>query len=302
MASTMLQLVQQATGELGLGVPTYVAGNPATDTIQQLALLNALGYELQQQFDWQHAITEYRFTIAYLATTGNTTSGSAVVTNIPTTAAITAGTYMAIGNGIPVDTYVQSVDSGTQVTLSQNATATGTAVTLNFCKTKYSFPSDYDRPVNKTQWDKSKHWELMGPVTAEQWQFLKSGFVSTGPRISYRALGGYFQIWPATASSEYLGFEYMSKNWAFDSGGTAKGSFTVDTDTCVFPDRLMVLGLKLKYWEIKGFDTTALNRDFSAQLSIAKASDKGAPTLSMSPRIATILIGPNQIPDSGYGS
>jgi hypothetical protein len=94
----------------------------------------------------------------------------------------------------------------------------------------------------------------------------------------------------------------MSKNWAYDTNGTAKSSFTVDTDTCVFPDRLMVLGLKLKYFETKGFDTTALNRDFTAQLSIAKAANKGSGTLSMAPRVATILIGPNQIPDSGYGS
>lgn len=302
MSATMLQIIQQATGELGLSVPTYVAGNVATDTIQQLALLNAVGYELQQQYDWEHAVTEYRFTTSYVATTGNTTSGSAVITNIPTTAALAAGTYIPIGNGIPVDTYIQSVDSATQVTLTQACTATGTGVAINFCKTKYAFPSDYDRPINKTQWDKSKRWEMMGPVTAQQWQFLKSGYVSTGPRISFRDLGGYFQIWPATASNEYLGFEYMSKNWAYDTNGTAKSSFTVDTDTCVFPDRLMVLGLKLKYFETKGFDTTALNRDFTAQLSIAKAANKGSGTLSMAPRVATILIGPNQIPDSGFGS
>jgi hypothetical protein len=298
----MLQLIQQATGELGLSVPTYVAGNVATDTIQQLALLNAVGYELQQKYEWEQVITEYRFTTSYTTTTGNTTSGSAVVTGIPSTAALSAGTYMAIGTGINSDTYIQSVDSSTQVTLSQACTATGTGITINFCKTKYAFPSDYDRPVDKTQWDKSKHWEMLGPVTAQQWQFLKSGYISTGPRISYRALGGYFQIWPPTASAEYLGFEYVSKNWAYDNSGNAKSSFTVDTDTCIFPDRLMVLGLKLKYFEIKGFDTTALARDFSAEQSIAFASNKGSATLSFAPRINTILIGPDQIPDTNYGS
>ena len=77
---------------------------------------------------------------------------------------------------------------------------------------------------------------------------------------------------------------------------------TVDTDTCVFPDRLMVLGLKLKYFEIKGFDTEAFLRDYTAQLNIAKAADAGAATLSFSPRISTILIGWEQIPDAGYGS
>jgi len=301
MSSTMLQLIQQATGELGLSVPTYVAGNVATDTIQQLALLNAVGYELQQDFDWEHALTEYRFTTAFTTTTGNTTSESAVITNIPSTSGLSAGTYMAVGTGINSDTYIQSVDSLTQVTLSQNCTATNTGISINFCKTKYSMPSDFDRPINKTQWDKSKHWEMLGPVTSQQWQFLKSGYIATGPRISFRLMGGYFQIWPATASSEYLGFEYMSKNWAYDSNGVAKSSLTADTDTCVYPDRLMVLGLKLKYFETKGFETTALNRDFTKELSNAKAANKGAPTLSFAPRINTILIGPDQLPDTGYG-
>ena len=302
MSATMLQLIQQATGELGISVPTYVAASTATDTIQQLALLNAVGYELLRRYEWQQLMTEYRFTTAYLTTTGDITSGSAVVANIPSTAALSAGSFMATGSGINSDTYIQSVDSATQVTLSQACTATATGETINFCQTKYSFPSDYDRPVNKTQWDKSKHWEMLGPVTAQQWQFLKSGYISTGPRISYRALGGYFQTWPPIASSEYLGFEYVSKNWVADSNGNAKTSFTADTDTCIFPDRLMVLGFKLKYFEIKGFDTTALARDFITELTISQAANKGSATLSFAPRINTILIGPDQIPDTGYGT
>jgi len=49
----MLQLIQQATGEMGLAVPTYVAGNTNQDTVQQLALINAAGRELSRQYPWQ---------------------------------------------------------------------------------------------------------------------------------------------------------------------------------------------------------------------------------------------------------
>lgn len=51
--ATMLQLVQQATGEMGLAVPTAVASSTASDTVQQLALLNAVGYELKSKYQWQ---------------------------------------------------------------------------------------------------------------------------------------------------------------------------------------------------------------------------------------------------------
>jgi hypothetical protein len=104
------------------------------------------------------------------------------------------------------------------------------------------------------------------------------------------------------STNEYLGFEYISNYWARNAGGTAQGSFLLDTDTSIYPDRLMVLGLKLKYFETKGFETTALYRDYNMQLEIAKSADSGAANLSFAPRISTVLIGWVNIPDSGYGS
>jgi hypothetical protein len=81
-----------------------------------------------------------------------------------------------------------------------------------------------------------------------------------------------------------------------------KELFTVDTDTCMFPDPLMRAIIKLKYFEIKGFDTTAPYRDYMMQLDAAKANDAGSPNLSMAPRPSTVLIGFGNIPDSGYGA
>lgn len=43
--TTMLQLVQQVTNELGVTTPATVAGNSNQDVIQILALMNANGYE-----------------------------------------------------------------------------------------------------------------------------------------------------------------------------------------------------------------------------------------------------------------
>ena len=171
MSSTALQLIQQATGEMGLAVPTFVVGSANADTVQQLALLNAVGYEIQRGFEWQKNDVEYRFTTAYVTTTGTTTSGSAIITAIPSTTGLTAR-YSVVGTGINQDSYVLTNDSATQITMNQAATASGT-VALNFCQTQYAMPSDFDRPVDRTQWDKTRHWEMIGPDTAQQWQWLK---------------------------------------------------------------------------------------------------------------------------------
>lgn len=299
--TTMLQLVQQATAEMGLSVPTAVAGNTASDVVQTLALLNAAGYELKSIFEWQKITKEYRFTTDALSTTGTLTDNSAIVTAIPSTTGLDA-TWMVTGTNIPQDTYVSSVDSATQVTLTNAVTDSATAQTLVFSKTKYSMPSDFDRLVNRTEWDKNNHWELIGPESPQEWQWLKSGYIQTTPRIRFRQLGGYFQIWPPTGAENMYGFEYISTNWVLDSNGTGKSSFTADTDTCIYPDRLMVLAVKLKYFEIKGFDTTAFTRDYNYQLESAKSQDAGAPTLNLARRNNTLLIGYNSIPDSNYGS
>jgi hypothetical protein len=109
-------------------------------------------------------------------------------------------------------------------------------------------------------------------------------------------------------TAEYLGMEYISKYWVRDNSGTSKSSFTVDTDTCVFPDRLMVLGLKLKYMRAKGFDVGSMAEpgslvyEYEGELSRAKVADKGAKTLSMNPRLTEVLISAQNIPDSGFGS
>jgi hypothetical protein len=103
-------------------------------------------------------------------------------------------------------------------------------------------------------------------------------------------------------TNEYLGWEYRSNAWARSAAGTPQQQFTADTDTTVFDDRIMVLYTKLKYFQVKSFDTTALMQDYQRYLSIAKANDKGAPNLSFAPYPSKVLIGYANIPDTGYGS
>lgn len=302
MGSTMLQLVDQVANELALPAPASVAGNTTIDVVQILALMNACGYELLREHAWRNLTIPYLFYTQYLTTTGNWTTSARTITGIPSTSGLDT-TYQAIGTGINQSAFITSVDSSTQVTLNQNFQAAGgTNATVYFQKMKYDLPSDYDSIVPRTQWDKSKHWEMLGPEDPQQWEWLLSGYISTGPRIRWRLLGSYFQIWPGFSNQEFLGFEYRSKGWALSASGTVKNSFTVDTDTCIYPDRLMVNMTKLKYFEGKGFDTTAMYRNYMKELDSAKALDMSSANLSFAPRPGTTLIGWENIPDGNYNT
>lgn len=300
MSSTMLELMQQTSSELGLVAPTYVAGNTQQDVIQLLALMNRAGYNLIKEYDWRALQKEYRFYTQAITTTGDGVDGSYNLLNVANTTGLSTK-WQVTGTGIPQDCSIVSV-SGSTVTLNQPLQATNVGIDLTFGQMEYDLPSDYETITDRTHWDKTKHWEMLGPEDAQQWQWLKSGYISTGPRVRWRIYGEYFHIWPLMNTQEYLGYEYRSKGWAESSTGTVKNSFTADTDTTFLDDTIMVLATKLKFFQIKGFDVTSLQQDYERYLSVAKANDKGSATLSFAPYPSKVLIGYANIPDTGYGS
>ena len=106
----MLQLVNQVQSELNLAVTPNVAGNPSQDVQQILSLMNAAGYELTKEYDWQALENEYRFYTNYLTTTGTATEGSYTLTGLASTTGLNSN-YSITGYNIAQDTYVVSVDS-----------------------------------------------------------------------------------------------------------------------------------------------------------------------------------------------
>ena len=302
MSQTMLQLVQQVSAELNLAVPTYVAGNTNQDVQQILALMNGSGYDLLKEYDWQALQVQHRFYTQAITTNATTVDGSTLLTvDGGTDISGVTSQWGITGYNINQDTNVVTIDSPTTLTMSQMASGTGTGSVV-LAQTAYDLPADFETITDRTHWDKTKHWEMLGPEDAQQWQWLKSGYISTGPRIRWRILDNQFQIWPPMNTQEYLGWEYRSKGWARSSTGAIKNSFTADTDTTVYDDRIVVLATKLKYFQVKNFDTTALSQDYQRYLSVAKANDKGAPNLSFAPYPSKVLIGYANIPDTGYGS
>ena len=305
MATTLLQLVQQASAEMGLAIPNAVVGNTAADVTQLYYLINAAGNEIAREYPWEALNTEYDWYSQYSESDGAIVYGATVITGVdPATVAFMnaagAANFQVQGEGVIQSTQVVSA-TGTTVTINSAATSDGSGNYV-FGQVMYDLPTGFDRITDRTQYDKSKRWEMLGPETPQQWQWLKSSYISTGPRIRWRIMGQKFQIWPLTSTNEYLSFEYISSNWVTSATGTTQTQFLADTDTCIYPNRLMVLALKKKYFEIKGFDTSSFQRDYDMQLNIAKANDAGSATLSLAPRTANVLIGWENIPDANYGA
>jgi len=305
--STLLAVCQQASREMGINAPATIISNTAQYAVSLLNLVNGVGQQLVTEHPWQGIDIEYRFTTVFYSYTATTTDGSTTISSMSSTTGLdTNPTYFAVtGTGIPNDTSLVSVNTGAATAvLSRAATETGT-VTLTFSQIRYAFPTDFDRLVDDTQWDKSQNWPVYGPETGQQWQWLKSGFVASSPIYRFRQLGSLFQVWPPLGAQDYVGFEYISKYWVAATGTTAltKTAYAVDTDTGVFPDRLMITGLKYRFSQSQGMARAeAYEKEWVRQLNIAKAADAGGQKLSLAPRMSSTLLNYSNIPDSGMGS
>ena len=218
--ATLLQNVQDVFLELGLPVPNAVATSADPQVLQAQALLNRLGDTLSTEKDFQVLTSEYRFTTNAYTYTGDVTLGSNVITNVSSVTGLTTN-FQVSGTGVMQDSQITAVGT-TTVTMSIPATATATGVTLNFGQNKYDMPSDYARMVDKTQYNKSMRWSVVGPKDAQEWQWLKSSYVTTGPRMRFRIINNKFTVWPAPTQNIVLGFEYISNAWVVGADGTMK--------------------------------------------------------------------------------
>jgi len=167
-------------------------------------------------------------------------------------------------------------------------------------------PSDWSYFLDQTQWDRTNHWPLLGPKTAQEWQWLKGGLLSSGPRIRYRVVGGKLELFPSqnptSPPSSTLAMEYVSNGWV-QSGEVVNTFFDTvqaDNDLILFDQWVISAYLKLKYWEAKGLDTTAYSKDFLQTWEARIGKNKGAPVLTLAPRARSMLIGINNIPDGSW--
>lgn len=168
---------------------------------------------------------------------------------------------------------------------------------------EFAMPSDFGRQVNQTQWDTSARRPMMGPDSPQVWSWAKYGLVSTGVFYRYRILENTYRVFPVPADGEDFALYYITKNFVQDAVDTSvyKAKIINPGDIPQFDRRLLINGLKVKFWAQKGFDTTVLQNEFNFVLASEKAQTQGARTINLSSSGMPYLIGWQNVPESNYG-
>ncbi|MDR6393057.1 hypothetical protein [Paraburkholderia phenoliruptrix] len=303
---TLLRIVQEVMGDFGLPQPTQVIGNTDKTVSQMLIHATRVGEDLAARGGmndgWPAMRKEYTFNlVGYGGYSGNTTAGSNVITGMSSVANITVG-MVATSTAIPYGATVTAVGANS-VTLNQNALSTNTGALFSFGNESYPIPSDADHFIQQTGWDRSFRWQLVGPLTAQEWQVLKSGISPTGPRLRYRIMDGLIFVNPVPASLDSLVMEYYSTGWCQSATGVPQTAWAADTDTPVLQDRLFILGIIARFLNRKGFDSSSAQREYDDAVEAAIGRAGGSRVLPINARAEPpILLGSANVPDTGYGS
>jgi len=135
--------------------------------------------------------------------------------------------------------------------------------------------------MNMTLWDRSTILPILGPMDGVEWQALKAVFV-TGPRYRFRILNGNFLVNPIPPAGLTWAFEYKSRYWILGADGTTyKEYFTLDTDTMLLPESLLLMGLRAWWKKEKGLDYAEDMRMYETQFKDTSNRDGGKPDLHM---------------------
>lgn len=147
---------------------------------------------------------------------------------------------------------------------------------------EYALPTDYDRIVLQTAWDRTNDLPIYGPLNPQDWSYLLGrNLASNTIYVCYRIYNGVIEFFPdPVPTGRNLHFEYISRNWAETSGGTGIDRCTDTSDVVKLDPLLMQKFLKVKYLDAKGLPSQAARMEFENVLINRFGNDNGVPVLN----------------------
>ena len=170
----------------------------------------------------------------------------------------------------------------------------------------YDLPDDFAYQINQTGWERSQNVPLGGPLSAQDWTYLKGrDLVNNTLYASFRIFDGKFNLYPDPVPDNLdVNYEYITKNWVSNgqSPATFQDEILLTSDLPMYDKTLITRYVKLKYLEAAGFDTTKAQNDFNQAFAFITGKDVGAPVLNAGRTTRQYpYLSVFNLPDTGYG-
>lgn len=162
-----------------------------------------------------------------------------------------------------------------------------------------AIPSDFDRWLPNSFFNRTTRRPITGPISPRQWQWIKAQPVYSTVYLAFRERTNSFLFAPQPPAGQAIYGEYISTNWAQSATGTGQTSFQADSDTTLLSERLMILGIRWRFLKAKGLEYAEDMDTYERAVEQVSAHDGGASMLSLSPQ--PVDLNRVNLPDGSFG-
>lgn len=196
---------------------------------------------------------------------------------VPTVVATSTDEHIAQILAILNELLYDTVDYGNLQAVRAEATVTTLAAELQ--GTLSTLAPKFVKIIPDSMWNRTRKIKVEGPLNESDWQMMKASGVTAGfPK--FRIMSDSLYLLPAPAAGETITFEYQ-KQVVVANDNSVKEYFTVDTDTCLIPDRLLLLGLRWRWLEAKGLPSVSAGLQFANALETTLARERAPTSLNL---------------------
>jgi hypothetical protein len=150
----------------------------------------------------------------------------------------------------------------------------------------YALPTDFERLVLRTEWNRTDQQRLLGPYSAYAWQISESGSYDPTRDYAYRIkpdTGVNKMYLDNTPSGVHvIAYEYISTYLGIQNSDSSEiTTLTSDADTPKFSEFLVERESKWRWLESMGFAYQRAQKDAEDLLADVFGNDGGVMVLSM---------------------
>ena len=176
--------------------------------------------------------------------------------------------------------------------------------TTSASEPQYDLPADFRSIVPETVWNDTSDQQVF-VASARLWSYEKNVLTSNYfDRIrllgddAAPSIGRRITLHPTPSGTETITFEYYSKNWLTDSGGsTERSAFANDSDVVIFDEDLFEMGMQWRMLKTIGQPYDEEKTDFDRQMEIVMAQDGVQENLHADGNFPAL----SNIPETGFG-
>lgn len=138
-------------------------------------------------------------------------------------------------------------------------------------------PSDWDRFVANSFFNRSQQRSVIGPITPQQWQAIQAQPQLNRVFLAFIERSGEFLVTPTPAAGQTIAYEYVTKDWVYsdDPVPVTRSDYEADSDTSFLDEKIIILGLRWRFLKSKGLDYAEDFRTYMTQREQRQARDGG---------------------------